>query len=136
MTLTPDPRPIVVADDDVDDLFFARRSLQKAGITTPVITCADGVEVVELLKALSQENKPLPPLVFLDIKMPNLDGFQTLKWIREQKYLEKIRVVMLSGSNEARDVALARSLGADDYLVKYPTPADFSRIVTALADKK
>jgi two-component system, response regulator len=135
MTPPPDLRPIVVADDDADDLFFARRSLQKAGITATVLTCADGNEVVALLKAINQEHKPVPRAIFLDIKMPNLDGFQTLKWIREQKHLRDVGVVMLSGSNEARDVALARSLGADDYLVKYPTPADFSRAV-AVADSR
>jgi two-component system, response regulator len=135
MTPAIDVRPIVVADDDTDDLFFACRSLQKAGLGASVLTCTDGSEVVVLLQTLAREKKPLPRTIFLDVKMPKLDGFQTLQWIRAQKSLNKVGVVMLSGSGESRDLELARSLGADDYLVKYPAPAEFSRVVAA-AEKR
>ena len=129
---SPDARPILVADDDADDLFFARRSLQKAGVTSEIVTCADGREVVTFLeKALREVAANLPRLIFLDVKMPQLDGFQTLKWIREQVGLRSVTVVMLSGSGEPRDTEMARSLGANDYLVKYPPPEVFARIVGA-----
>ncbi len=121
--------PVLVADDDPDDLFFARRSLQKAGVTGDILTCADGAEVIDLLGALEVQKKPAPGIVFLDIKMPHLDGFETLRWIRNQDHLRDIRVIMLSGSNEPRDVARARELGADDYLVKFPPPEAFSRVL-------
>lgn len=130
-----DARPIVIADDSVDDLFFARRALQKSGVPAPVLTCADGNEVIALLKALEQEKQPVPRAVFLDVKMPQLDGFQTLKWIRAQKHLDAVGVFMLSGSGEARDIELARTLGADAYLVKYPTPAEFLRVLETSARK-
>jgi two-component system, response regulator len=121
--------PILVADDSVDDLFFARRALAIAAKDVPVITYPDGADLVAGLKAMSKQAKPPPRAVFLDIKMPRLDGFETLKWIREQEHLAELCVVMLSGSAEARDIARAKSLGADDYLVKNPSPADFARVL-------
>ncbi len=123
------PRLIFVADDDPDDLFFARRAIEKAVAGAKVITCADGEELVASLKQLAKDKQSSPQAVFLDIKMPNLDGFQTLSWIRRQPHLQSMPVVMLSGSAESRDMALARSLGANDYFVKYPPIADFARIL-------
>ena len=124
-------QPILIADDDPDDLFFARRAAEKAVPGSEVVTCSDGRELVGLLTKMAQEKKPAPQAVFLDIKMPNMDGFETLRWIRGQKHLERMPVVMLSGSGESRDVALARSLGATDYLVKYPPTAEFARVIGA-----
>lgn len=120
-------RPIILADDDPDDLFFAQRAIEKAAVGSKVVTCADGKQLIELLTTMAQEKMPIPKAVFLDIKMPNLDGFQALSWIRQQKHLQDVPVVMLSGSGEPRDMALARSLGATDYLVKYPPAAQFAR---------
>lgn len=125
------PRPLVIADDDSDDLFFARRSLQKAGVAGEILTCLDGRQVVTLLQKMTAEKQALPRVIFLDVKMPGLNGFETLKWIRAQEALRAVPVAMLSGSNEARDVELARSLGAIDYLVKYPAAAEFSRVLAA-----
>lgn len=128
----PNERPVVIADDDADDLFFARRSLQKAGVGGEILTCADGREVLALLEAMAAGNRPPPRVVFLDVKMPRLNGFETLRWIRAQKPFQTVPVVMLSGSRETRDVEMARALGADDYLVKYPEPAEFARVVNAV----
>lgn len=124
------PPSIVIADDNPDDLFFARRAVGKAAPGTTVLTCADGRETVELLTKIIKEQRPVPQVVFLDIKMPNLDGFETLRWIRDQKPLDGVSVVMLSGSAEVRDIELARSLGAADYFVKYPTAAEFARALS------
>src|SRR6266536_1895324 len=97
-----DQRPVLIVDDDADDLFFAHRVLQKAGVTNPIMSCGDGREAVALLKRLLEEKAMLPVVIFLDVKMPHLDGFQTLRWIREQADLRGIVAVMLSGSNDAR----------------------------------
>ena len=123
--------PVVVADDDPDDLFFARRALKKAGVADEILTCIDGHEVVTLLETRVAAKQPLPRAIFLDVKMPVLNGFDTLKWIRAREAFRAVPVVMLSGSRETRDVDLARSLGAMDYLVKYPAPTEFTRVLAA-----
>jgi len=115
-------RPILIADDDEDDLFFTTRALRKAGVLAPILTCANGVETVALLREhLKGPRAGLPRAIFLDFKMPQMSGFETLKWIRSQERLADVSVIMLSGSKEVRDTQLAESLGADGYLVKCPT---------------
>jgi len=128
VTSTP---TVLVADDNPDDLFFAERLLKKAGWQATITVCEDGREIVALLKAWTKDGNPLPRAVFLDVKMPNLGGFETLRWIRAQTHLAEMPVVMLSGSAERRDIELARSLGATDYFVKYPPVADFARVLNA-----
>lgn len=120
---------IVIADDDADDLFFAQRLLAKARASHSLVACRDGTEVTAFLERGLAERSPLPHAIFLDVKMPHLDGFETLKWIRARPELSGVIVIMLSGSGEPRDVALARALGADHYLVKYPEPAEVARVL-------
>lgn len=118
-----DDRPIVIVDDDADDRFFTERALKKAGVTMPIVACADGRELVSLLeKAVGTKGPVLPSAILLDIKMPHVSGFEALRWIRARAELKPIRVVMLTGSEQTKDKELARSLGADDYRVKYPSP--------------
>src|SRR5262249_48425052 len=65
---------------------------------------------------------PVPDLLLLDIKMPGTDGFEVLRWIREQPQFAGMCVVMLTSSDEIRDVNRAYKLGANSFLVK---PLDF-----------
>jgi CheY-like chemotaxis protein len=69
---------------------------------------------------------PLPALVLLDLKMPGMDGFEVLRWIRQQPGIRGLRVVVLSGSDAMQDVNLAYQLGANSFLIK---PVDFDRFV-------
>jgi CheY-like chemotaxis protein len=69
---------------------------------------------------------PLPELVLLDLKLPGIDGFQVLRWIRQQPELKALRVVVLTSSDRIQDVNLAYQLGANSFLVK---PVDFERFV-------
>ena len=121
--MPPPPNVILIADDDSDDLFLIRRLLSKAGIRNPVVSCRNGDEVVALLRpaASSSEKAVCPCVVFLDIKMPKLDGFEVLRWIRKQTTLKNLPVMMLSGSDEPRDIRRATELGATRYLIKHPT---------------
>lgn len=67
-----------------------------------------------------QEKYPAPFVIFLDLKLPYLDGFEVLTWIRQQPALRPIVVVVLTGSDETRDHQKAYALGARSYLVKPP----------------
>jgi len=69
---------------------------------------------------------PLPALILLDLKFPGLDGFDFLRWLRQQPGINLIRVVVLSSSNNIRDIDKAYKFGANSFLVK---PADFDRFV-------
>jgi len=98
---------ILVVDDEEYVRKLLQRILEEAGYD--VVTAASGREALDKL-SLSNVN-----LVLLDIKMPGLDGFQTLDLIREQS---GIPVIMLTGIGEVTSVGDALTLGADDYIRK------------------
>lgn len=120
---TKEPLILLVEDDD-NDVFFMRRALQKAEFTNPMNVANNGQEAIDYLSGagkFSDRNKfPLPSIVFLDLKMPFLDGFEVLAWIRSQSALDKIPVVVLTSSSEERDRQRATALGAAGYFVKTP----------------
>jgi two-component system response regulator len=116
-------------DDDADDAFFTQRQMNKVGILNPVVVCGSGDEAMRYLRRLCDmavEKEALPCVVFLDVKMPGLGGHDVLAWARRQPHLDEVKFVMLSTSDDPRDVNRARELGADKYLVKHP-PAEHLR---------
>ena len=137
MAAKTSPSVILVAEDDADDLYLLRRLLNKAGIKKPVISCRNGDEVISFLAAAAanREKAVRPCLVFLDIKMPKLDGFEVLRWIRKHATLRSLPVVMLSGSDEPQDIALATELGANRYLIKHPSSDVIAELVAAYSAK-
>ena len=119
---------LLIADDDADDLFFARRLLLKAGVTNPVVTVEDGLEAVNYLAGCI-ETGDIPCLVLLDIKMPKHTGFEVLEWARRQPALGDVGFVIMSGSDLPSDRERARELGVVRYIVKYPTAAELADVV-------
>jgi CheY-like chemotaxis protein len=79
-----------------------------------------------------QEKYPLPFVIFLDLKLPYLDGFEILSWIKQQPRLKSIVVVVLTGSSEARDHQKAYALGARSYLVKPPKAKDIRQFIDSM----
>lgn len=75
----------------------------------------------------------LPRIVFLDLKMPVMNGFELLAWMRAQTYCVQIPVVVLSGSDHQNDIDRASQLGAVSYLVKPATTADLRRLLHKFA---
>jgi DNA-binding NarL/FixJ family response regulator len=116
--------PILVAEDDDNDFFFFERRIDRSAVRNPILRFSDGAEAVAYLQMIcglpAAERRATGAVLFLDIKMPRMNGFDVLKWTRAQKELDWLKVIMLSGSAEPVDVAHAERLGADRYLVKYP----------------
>ena len=127
--------PILVADDDADDVFFIERLIRKTGVANPIKTFDDGSEVVNYLGArlsCATARKRMPGLLFLDLRMRGLGGFGFLEWARQQKGLRPLTIVVLSNSNEPADVQRALELGAHRYLVKYPCVKTVTSIVRSV----
>jgi CheY-like chemotaxis protein len=122
----------LVVDDDVDSHFFLKRDLQREGITATIDSVFGGEEAVRYLAQCLAGAKPLPMLVFLDIRMPGLDGFGVLAWVRDHDLLGKLTLTMFSSSDDPDDVKRAMALGAHTYLNK-PTRADHLRDVVTSA---
>lgn len=116
---------ILLVEDDEDDAFFMKRALAKAEIDMTVHIAVNGQEALDYLKGAGKfsdrSQYPLPTIVFLDLKLPYVHGFEVLKWIRSQPALNDVPVIVLTSSPEPRDREKAMQLGAKTYLVKPPT---------------
>jgi len=121
---------ILLVEDNEDDVFLMERALEKASIERPMHVAQDGRQALEYLQAVGQyadrNSFPIPSLIFLDLKLPFVQGFQVLEWINQQPSLKKIPVVILTSSSEQSDRDKAEALGARSFLVKPPT-ADMLR---------
>ena len=124
---------IVLVEDNEDDVFFMRRALKGAGITSPIRVLTDGQQASDFLTGGTDgEKRSTPGIVFLDLKLPYCTGFEVLEAMRREGTLENTKVVILTSSPEERDRRRARELGAAAYLVKPPTPAMLKELFTAL----
>ena len=134
--MKPFSSTILLVEDNDDDAFAMKRALKRAGITNPLQITIDGQQALEYLAGVGdfqdRARFPLPFLVFLDLKLPYVHGFEVLSWMRQQPALSSIVVVVLTGSAETRDHEKASELGARSYLVKPPTPQVLKDIVSSV----
>ena len=130
---------ILLVEDDDDDVFLFKRALKAAKITNSVNVVTDGRAAIEYLSSASHgadpEEYPLPFIIFLDLKMPHVDGFEVLSWIRAQPQLDSIIVVVLSGSDQPRDHQRAYALGARSYLTKPPKPEEIKQFIDSMGSR-
>lgn len=116
---------IFLADDDEDDRTFFEEALNEIPLNTKVSSFSDGVELMAEL--LSEQ--PLPDMIFLDLNMPLMDGFECLQDIRNEANFQNIPVVIYSTSFHAAEVARLQEMGATRYLKK---PSSFNQLKTLL----
>ena len=105
---------ILLAEDRDDDVLLIRKAFASAYIPNPLYVVRDGEDAVAYLAGergyANREEYPLPSLLLLDLKMPRMDGFDVLTWIRQQSSLKAVRVVVLTSSSDLRDVTKAYQL--------------------------
>jgi CheY-like chemotaxis protein len=113
---------ILVAEDNANDVFLLKHALKKAQLENPVRFVADGEEVLAYLQGegrySDRAQHPFPDLLLMDIKMPRLDGFETLALIRNDPRYQRLVVIILTTSNREQDINRAFDLRANSYLVK------------------
>jgi CheY-like chemotaxis protein len=126
---------ILVAEDSEDDALLLRRAFLKAGVNVRIEVVDDGEMAVRYLDGAEpfevRRSFPLPKLMLLDLKMPRQDGFSVLNWLRDQDGLRRLPLIVLSASEEPKDVDLAHELGANGYARK---PVSFDRLVEMVRD--
>jgi CheY-like chemotaxis protein len=104
---------ILLVEDNPDDELLTMRALRSIERACDIHTAHDGAEAVEYL---SDESKPVPSLVLLDLKLPKLNGVEVLERLRSSERTKRIPVVILTSSNERIDVNDCYRLGANSYI--------------------
>ena len=127
-------KPILLAEDNPRDAELALAAMEEEHISDKVVLCHDGAEVLDYLYCRGQFKSRLkgnPAVVFLDLKMPKVNGLEVLRTIKSDISLRPIPVVMLTSSREEKDLAESYALGANAYVVK---PVDFDEYVETVKD--
>ncbi|MEX5218325.1 MAG: response regulator [Nitrospiraceae bacterium] len=127
-------KPILLAEDNPRDAELALAAMEEYHLADKVILCHDGAEVLDYLYCRGQFKTRLhgnPAVVFLDLKMPKIDGLEVLRTIKSDETLKPIPVVMLTSSREERDLAESYALGANAYVVK---PVEFHQFLKAVKE--
>jgi CheY-like chemotaxis protein len=120
---------ILLVEDRQDDITIIARAFAEAKLDNPVRVVTDGEKAMQYLQGegdyADRARNPLPQLILLDLKLPKVDGFEFLKWLRQQPEYGHIIVLVLTVSAEVRDVHRAYDLGANSFMVK---PDDFRNV--------
>jgi len=133
--MSPHPRQtqsILIIEDSEDDYEATIRALKKTNFHNPVFWCKSGQEALDFLKhsgAHKDKTNPMPGLILLDLNMPGLDGRKTLQQIKENATLKKIPVIVLTTSNDERDIEACYRIGANTYVQK---PVSFDGLIEAI----
>jgi CheY-like chemotaxis protein len=122
----PDHKVFLLADDDTDDKTLFCEALAEAD---PKIICHTAADGKEALSLLSKSSIAEPNIIFLDINMPVMDGWQCLSRLKEDKNYKDIPVIMYSTSSYQRDIDLALQGGAFCFLTK---PSDYRELRSIL----
>ncbi len=129
----PDGRPVILlVEDNPDDVELTRRALDSSNVANELVVARDGVEALEYLFAegeyAGRDAADLPEVVLLDLKLPRIDGLEVLRRIRADERTRVLPVVVLTSSNQERDIVDSYELGANSYVRK---PVEFERFVEA-----
>jgi CheY-like chemotaxis protein len=126
-------RTILIAEDDENYATLMRRALQQTGRTDAVHQVPNGREAIDYLvgngKYADRAAFPFPGVLFLDLKMPGLGGFDVLRWMQENPACRVTPTLVLSSSVLERDVELSYALGAHAYLGKPATVTELKRML-------
>ena len=125
---------ILLIEDNIFDAELAMRALTKTNLRSKLVHLKNGEEVCDFIfcKGIYSErkNSNTPKVIFLDLKMPKIDGIEVLKILKADERSKKIPVVMLTSSRELLDIETCYNLGANSYIVKPLAYDQFSKAIS------
>ena len=126
-------KTILLVEDNPDDEALTLRALKRNNILNQVVVARDGAEALDYLFARGahsgRDTGRQPEVVLLDLKLPKVDGLEVLQRIRQDEKTRRLAVVILTSSNEERDIIAGYELGANSYIRK---PVDFNQFMDAV----
>jgi CheY-like chemotaxis protein len=123
---------ILLAEDDMGHATLVRRNLQRAGVSNQIVHVTDGQAALDFVRCQGDYNgrvKNGPLLVLLDINMPRLDGVEALRQLKADPTTQRVPVVMLTTTDDPREIARCYGLGCSVYVTK---PVPYDQFVTAI----
>jgi CheY-like chemotaxis protein len=128
--------PILLVEDDENDILFFKRAMDQASVTYPLRIARDGREAIGYFSGTEgfedRSQYPLPCLVLLDLNLPHKNGLEVLQWIRRSAPDPVVPVIVLTSSMADLDMRDAYRFGANSYLVKPSQPEDLVEVVRVL----
>lgn len=136
MKRSPHVPLILLVEDNRDDIDLTLRALKRHRLLNQVVVARDGVEALDFVFATGahagRDPQVLPQLILLDVNLPKLNGFEVLEKIREHPHTRNLPIVMLTSSEEDRDIDESYRRGANSYIQKPVSFEDFTRAVDHL----
>ncbi|HXK56041.1 MAG: response regulator [Gammaproteobacteria bacterium] len=124
---------ILLIEDDRVDIMTVQRAFRKNNVGNPLYIARTGVEALGMLKGVGHEKiNPPPGLILLDLNLPRMSGIEFLEKMRSDPELRKIRIIVLTSSNEPRDREAAFKYEVDDYIVKPHSFEEFNRVIATV----
>ncbi len=127
------PAPILLVEDNPNDEALIQRALKKSNVANAITVVRDGVEALDYLFGTGQyadrDGASPPVVVLLDLKLPKVDGLEVLKRIRADDRTAVLPVVVLTSSDEQKDMVESYRLGANSYVRK---PVRFDELAEAV----
>lgn len=124
---------ILLVEDNPNDVELTLHALKKSRLTNNIHVVRDGEEALEFFFGNPENDAskkiPGPKVILLDLKLPKIDGMEVLRQLKSHPATRSIPVVVLTSSNEERDIVETYSLGVNSYIVK---PVDFVKFVQAM----
>ncbi|MBM4311651.1 MAG: response regulator [Deltaproteobacteria bacterium] len=124
---------IMLVEDNQDDIDLTMRAFARNNIMNEIVIARDGIEALDYLFAtgahLGRDLRVMPEVILLDLKMPRMGGIEVLRYIRSDARTKLLPVVVLTSSDEERDIVESYECGVNSYIRK---PVDFNQFVDAV----
>lgn len=124
--LANEPKNILLIEDNSDDEQLTLRAMRQSEIPNIIRVARDGAEAIEFLYG---EKAKLPDLIVMDLKLPKVSGLEVLQRIRKEPLTHSLPIVVLTSSDEERDIIESYNFGANSYIRK---PVDFDEFIEAV----
>jgi CheY-like chemotaxis protein len=122
---------ILIADDDLGHVRLIEKNLHRAGLHNPVERFENGQDILDFLfgRGPRQRAREACYLILLDVRMPKIDGVEVLRQVKADLELRKVPIIMLTTTDDPREVEKCHSLGCSNYIVK---PVDYDKFAEAI----